>query len=275
MRDFALAGDAFKRCFQSWRLWLIQFLVNPLLFGLFAAWLLLPVANTGHLVLNILLVLILICAALVLQAGTLNYFYLQSRSENAQLREVFGRALRHLFAVAVCALVAYLLWGAIGKADNYQDTLPAYVRSISPVFLRRHAGEPLFNGVFNAIAFALRWIVVPGLILPLITSASCFGFRGLGRNGITTWKKAVLSLSYWGIIILSALLGVLATEKLMGWTPDFRTSTFKGETASLVVRLFASYLLGLFAWMLACSAVGYGGRELEQVPENLNGQAVA
>jgi hypothetical protein len=274
MRGFALVGDAFKGCFQNWRLWLIQFLINPLLFVLFAGWLLLPVANTGHLILNVLLAVVLVCGALLLHAGTLNYFYLQDRNENAQLKEVFGRALRHLFAVAVCVLVIYLLWSLVTRADRYAETLPAYLRSNLPEFVRRHAGEPFFNSLFAGILFALRWILVPGLILPFIASASCFGFRGLGWKGIKTWKKTVFSLAYWGIVILAALLGVLATEKLMGWTPDFRTSTFAGEKASLAVRLFASYLLGLFAWMLACSVVGRGGRELE-VPESVGGQAVA
>jgi hypothetical protein len=97
----------------------------------------------------------------------------------------------------------------------------------------------------------------------------------LGRKGITTWKRTVSSLSYWALVILAALVGVLAAEKLMDWTPDFRTSTFRVEKASLAVRLLFSYLLGLSAWMLACSVVGHGGRQLERVPENLGGQPVA
>lgn len=275
MANFAIAVDAFKRCLRSWQIWLIQFVANLLLFGLFAAWLLIPVANAGYLLLNILLALLLLVAALVLHAGTLNYFHSKSRNEGLLLKDVFACALRNLFAVVICAGAVFLLWMAVGKADAYQETFPAYLRSITPMFLRKHAGLSVFQGLFDAILFALRWIVVLGLLLPFLASASRLGFHGFGRQGLTAWKKTVRSVSYWGVVILSALLGVLATEKLMGWTPDFRTSTFAGETVSLVLRAFVSYLLGLFAWLLVCSAVGREGGDLRGVSQDLGGQALA
>ncbi len=275
MANFAIAADAFKSCLRSWRLWLIQFVANLLLFGLFTAWLLIPVANAGYLVLNILLALLLLVAALVLHAGTLNFFHSQSRKEGALLKDVFECALRNSLAVVVCAGAVFLLWLAVRKADAYQETLPAYLRSITPMSLRKHASLPAFQGLFDAILFALRWIVVPGLLLPFLASASRLGFHGFGRQGLTAWKKTVRSIPYWSVVILSALLGVLATEKIMGWTPDFRTSTFAGETASLVLRAFVSYLLGLFSWLLVCSVVGLEAGDFRGVSEDLGGQALA
>ncbi len=191
MANFAIAADAFKSCLQSWQLWLIQFVANLLLFGLFTAWLLIPVANAGYLVLNTLLALLLLVAALVLHAGTLNYFHSQSRNEGPLLKDVFACALRNLPAVVVCAGAVFLLWIAIGKADAYQETFPAYLRSMTPMFFRKHTGLPVFQKLFDAILFALRWIVVPGLLLPFLASASRLGFHGFGRQGLTTWKKTV------------------------------------------------------------------------------------
>ncbi len=275
MANFAIAAEAFKGCLRSWQLWLIQFVANLLLFGLFTAWLLIPVANAGYLVLNILLALLLLVAALVLHAGTLNYFHSLSRNESTPLKDVFTCALRNFLAVLVCAGAVFLLWIAVGKADAYQETLPAYLRSMTPMFFRKHAGLPAFQGLFDAILFALRWIVVPGLLLPFLAGASRLGFHGFGRQGLTTWKKTVRSISYWGVVILSALLGVLATEKIMGWTPDFRTSTFTGEMVSLVLRTFVSYLLGLFAWLLVCSVAGREGGDFRTISEDLGRQALA
>lgn len=275
MAHFAVAADAFKSCLRSWQVWLIQFVVNLLLFGLFTAWLLLPVANGGFLVLNILLALLLLLAALVLHGGTLNYFYSQGRNEGASLKDVFGRALRNFLAVAICASAAFLLWIVVGKADAFHETIPAYLRSMTPMFLRKHAGLPIFQGFFETIFFVLRWILVPGLLLPFLSSASRLGFRGFGQQGLMTWKKTVRSISYWWVVILSALLGVLATEKIMGWTPDFRTSTFTGETVSLVLRALFSYLLGLFAWLLACSVVGREGGDFHGDSEDTGRQAFA
>ncbi|HEY6945270.1 MAG TPA: hypothetical protein VI431_09015 [Candidatus Acidoferrum sp.] len=275
MANFAIAAEALRNCLKSWQLWLIQFVANLLLFGLFAAWLLIPVANAGYLVLNILFVLLLLVAALVLHAGTLNYFYSQSRNEGESLKKAFAPAVRNFLAVVVCAVAVYFLWLAAGKLDAYQETLPAYLRSMTPVFLRKHAGLPVFQGLFDAILFALRWILVPGLVLPFLAGASHSGFRGFGRQGLTAWKKAVRNVAYWGVVILSALLGVLATQKIMGWTPDFRTSTFAGETVSLIFRGLASYLLGLFAWLLACSVAGREGGDFPGGSQNVGGQASA
>lgn len=92
------------------------------------------------------------------------------------------------------------------------------------------------------------------------------------RSGTAVARR---SFSYWGAVILSALLGVLATEKIMGWTPGFRTSTFAAEKVSLIFRGLASYLLGIFSWLLVCSAVGRGGGNATQALENINGQASA
>ena len=274
MARFAFAVNAFNGSFRNGWLWLIQFLVNPLLFALFTAWLLIPVANTGYLILNILFALVLLVASLVLHGGTLNYFSSQGRSEGATLRAAFHCALRNVLAVVAGVAIVYLLWALVGKAGSYQETFPAYMRSALPAFLRRQAGLPFFQGLFDAALFALRWILIPGLLLPLLARASQFGFRGFGREGLTELKQTLFSVSYWGLIMVAALLGVLATQKIMGWTPDFRTSTLAEETTSVIFRSFVAYLLGLFAWMLACSAVGCQGEELRGAAADPGGQAV-
>jgi hypothetical protein len=256
MSGFALAVDAFKGCFRNWQLWLIQFLGNALLFALFTAWLFIPVATSWHLALNVLLALFLLAGGLVLHGGTLNYFYSQDGQENESLREVFTRGLWNLLAVAVCAVVLYLLWLLAAQTSSYEETLPPYFRSILPVFVRRHAGLPLFQGLVSIFFFGLRWILVPGLVLPLLASAATFGFRGLGPRGLRIWKKTVCRISYWAIVMVAVLLGVLATQKIMVRTSDFRASTLSQETVSVIVRSLLSYFLGLFAWMLACSAIG-------------------
>jgi hypothetical protein len=256
MATLTVAVDAFKGCFRNWRLWLVQFIVNPLLFGLFTLWLLIPVANAFHVALNILAAVLLLAAFLVLHAGTLNYFYSQPANGSIPLRTAFAAALRNLLPVALCAVVLYLLFILAASAGAYTDALPPYLRSMMPAFLRRLVGLSTIQGIFDAFLFLLRWVLVPGLVLPFLASASHFGFRALGRRGFASWKRTVFSVSYWALLILAALVGVLATQKIMGMTPDFRTSTYAQETSSLILRASASYLLGLFAWMLVCSAVG-------------------
>lgn len=255
MASLVPAVDALKGCFRDWRLWLIQFLGNALLFALFVGWLFIPVATTWHLILNVLLAVVLLAGLLVLQGGTLNYFYAQDGQENETLGKLFRRGLWNVFAIALCAAVLYLLWLLAGRF-GYEESLPPYLRSISPAFLRRSAGLPLFQGTITTVFFAVRWIVVPGFLLPLLASAAYFGFHGFGRQGLRIWRRTVWSISYWSVVIVAVVLGVWATEKIMGWTPDFRTSTMSRETTSLVIRGLVSYFLALFAWMVSCSVIG-------------------
>jgi len=272
MATLAVAMDAFKGCFRNWRIWLLQFFVNPLLFGLFTLWLLIPLANAYHVALNIFVVVLLVAAFLLLHAGTLNYFYSQNANEAAPLRNAFAGALRNLLAVALGAAVLYLFFLLASGAGAYTDVVPPYLRSIMPAFLRRQVGLSTIQGFFDALMFALRWILVPGLVLPFLASASHFGFRGFGRCGFAAWKHTVLSLSYWALLILAVLVGVLATQKIMDLTPDFRSSTFAQERTSLILRASASYLLGLFAWMLTCSLVGRRAGKIVDASPELSGQ---
>src|SRR5260370_15018888 len=92
---------------RSGRLWLVQFFVNPILAGLFAAWLLIPEAKIWQLGLSVLLVAVIAAAALVLHAGTLNYFSDQVREQAAAGTTSFRRAMPHFPALVVWGLAVY------------------------------------------------------------------------------------------------------------------------------------------------------------------------
>ena len=257
MARFEETRNAFAGSFQNRRLWLIQFFANPVLFALFAAWLLIPVARTWQIILNAVLAAGIVVAALVLHAGTLNYFCDRSGDEGAALKLAFGRALRHLAAVAVWAGAFYLIWELVGKLDEYHDAVPTFIRSMFPAFLRQLISLGVITALFDGFVFVLRWIVAPGLLLPLALRAADVGFRGWGRAGLATWKAVIASLQYWGVVTLAAVLGVFASGRIMDWTPRSADPTFAGETISLILRLLAAYLLALFSWMLACSMIGH------------------
>jgi hypothetical protein len=242
--------------FRSGRLWLLQFLVNPVLAGLFAAWLLIPEARIWQLASNALLALVIVAAALVLHAGTLNYFSDQFREQPAAIKTAFVRALQHSAAIAVCAIVFYVVWTLAGGLVGYQETFPTYVRSTLPAFIRGNIPLGVLTGLFDILVFFLQWVAVPGLILPLTLRAADQGFRGFGRAGWKTWKTTIASVQYWSILAVAALLGVYGSNTLLGWRPSSQSPTFAGETANLVLRMFLAYGLGLFSWMVTCSLIG-------------------
>src|SRR4029077_6773635 len=116
--------------FRSGRVWLLQLLVNPILAGLFAVWLLIPEAKLWQLASNALLALLIASGALVLHAGTLNYFSDQFQEEPVAVITAFRRALRHFAAIAVCAVLLGLFWSLAGGLERYQETLSIYFRSM-------------------------------------------------------------------------------------------------------------------------------------------------
>ena len=254
--------------FRSGRLWLLQLVLNPILIGLFVAWLLIPEAKIWQLVLNVLLVMLIAAAALVLHAGTLNYFNDQSRGQPAAVTTAIRRALRHFTAIAVCAVLFYLVWWLAGGLELYQETTSIYIRSTLPASVRAHISLGVLTWFFGALVFLVQWVAVPGLFLPLVLRAADQGFRGFWRGGWQAWRTAVASLHYWLILAFAAFLGVCGSTTLLGWRPNSENPTFASETANLVLRLSLAYGLGLFSWMVACSLVGRRGGSAQSVAGN-------
>ena len=237
------------------RLWLVQFLGNPLLALLFAVWLLIPVAKAGNIVLNVFVVILIVVGAIKLHGGTLNYFRDCERDSGAPLKPALWRALRNVLAIALCIGVFYLLWLLMDRVDGYSDAVPAYLRSTMPAWLRRHVTLTFLTSAYAWMAFALRWLILPGLILPFAAAAADLGFRAFWRAGFDRWVRAARCPSYWFSLAVAVLAGVLAAPAIIGWTPNFTTSTLRVESISLVVRMICAYELALWAWLLACYAV--------------------
>jgi hypothetical protein len=255
MSRLEIMRGAFTDCFRSPRLWLIQFVANVILFALLVAWLLVPVASNLHVVFNFVFAALLLVATLTLHSGTLNACLDRLRSAPVPLWPAFRRALRHILPVAICIAAFCLLWLLVNALGSLQTAFPPYVRSTLSASLRRHISLHALDNLFSAALFIARWVLAPGLLLPLLLQTSDLGFRGFTRQGLSAWRKTIFHSSYWLTLLVAALVGVLATQKLMTATPDFKTSTFHAEALSLAARLVVAYLLGLFSWILSCSVV--------------------
>lgn len=241
---------------HSKRVWLIQLVGNALLFTLFAGWLLLPVATELHLLLNGVAIVALVAVALVLHAGTLNFYSEQIRGGHALIHSAFRRAVRNIFAIAACAGLVFVLWALLDLSETWQLALPFYVRSHLPDFIRAHFAVGWFQILLAGFVFAIRWIVIPGLILPLVVEAANSGFRAFGKLGGAALKNSVKRASYWIALLLAAVAGCIAPASLLDWTPEFQNPTLHLEAFSLIARLSASYVLAVASWLLVCSIVG-------------------
>ncbi len=251
-----VARESLPASLRDWRLWLIQIVANPALFGLFSVWLLIPEASTLYLILHVLIALVIFLAVIALHGGTLNYFRDRAQNERAAVKSAFLRAIRNILAITISLVVFYLLWWLISLLGDYRETLPTYLRSTFPAFMRRHVSYQFLVGAFSWVIFSLRWFVLPGMLLPFVANAADNGFRGLGRPGVPIWWGFPRSWSYWLIVLLAVVVGVLAPFYIMNATPDYGTSTTRYEWFSLISRFSAAYLLALSAWFLVSSMVG-------------------
>lgn len=245
---------AFVLTVISWRLWLAQFAANILVFLLFVWWLRLPDAHWWQLLFGFLLVLAAAAAALVLHGGTLDFFQTAHESKEAQLATAFKKAWRHLPALALWAVIFLFLQWLLGRLDQYAISLPGYLRSEFPAWLRRVISEPRLDSFYSGSVWLLRWVVLPGLLLPFALFCAETGFRGF--LAFADWRRTARSLSYWIVLLFAALLAVWSTQALMSWKLDPRTATLQAEETSLFFRLLFAYLLGIFCWLLACSMLG-------------------
>lgn len=242
------------RALRDWRLWLLQALINPLLFAVFVGWLLIPESRGWHLGASLLGIVILTATALLVHAGSLAYFAEGEEAAPAVLRAAYRRALRNLAAFALCAAIMYLLWQSTDRLDAYQNTLPTYVRSM-PAIMRRHLSRADVCDAHAALIFLVRWIIWPGLLLPFAAAVALSGFRGFGQGRIATWR-AIRSGWYWLTIAMAAVAGVLLSSSLLDVRPFARGASINTESASMAIRLLAAYLIAVSSWLVTCSMVG-------------------
>lgn len=246
--------DALVLAVTDWRLWILQFFGNALIFLAFVWWLRLPDAHWWQLFFGLVLIVVAAGAALALQGGTLSYLADAHRDRGARIRASLKTALKHLPALLLWTLVFVALEVLVGKLDQYDGRVAGFLRSEFPAWLRRIISQPALDDTYSGIVWLLRWVALPGLFLPFALSCACKGFRGFVAFG--DWGRVVRSLAYWITLIVATLVGVLCVARIMGWPLDPKTATLAGEETSLVFRLLFAYLLGIFSWLLAGSMLG-------------------
>lgn len=256
MSRFSLIRPAYSAAFRSGWIWLIQFLGNIALFVLFVLWLWIPEAHFWQVAASVLCAVGLLCGALVLHGGTLDYFRDRAADGQACLGAAFGRAFRHVAAFAIWLFIAYVLWIQFSHLDAFSEQIPTFLRSEFPVWLRRLITLNALENAYAAGQFVLQWIVAVGLLLPPALQTANLGFRGFGRKGFAAWGRTIARLDYWIVVAIAAVFGVWAANWDLSWRPTGPNATPNMETVSLVLRLLLAYLLMIASWLTTCSMLG-------------------
>lgn len=232
-------------------LWVVQFLGNLAIGFGFALWLQVDDRYWWQELFQLVLAILLLVAALVLHGGTLNYVSGTNEDRASGLVPAFKKAFKHLPAFAICVSFVYLALYFVAKLDNYQYEIPGYLRSEFPAWLRRLISEPAMDKLYVAFVAFLRWILVPGLFLPLGLLCARIGFHGFVRLG--AWWRTIRTLAYWIVLILASIIAVYCTGKIMDWRLHPQGPAVTREEIWLGFRLLLVYLMALFSWLWACS----------------------
>ena len=248
---YSLSATLLSACRYPW-IWLLQFVGNIVLAVIAALWFQIGVGTSWSLLFQLLIAVFVIMGMLLLQSGTLNYFSNLADNKAVKLVPTFKNALRHLLAFALWTAIFCMLFYFLEKLGDYQSQFAGYLRSEFPAWLRRHISEPAMDNSYAGFVGFLKWVVLPGLLLPFGLLSATIGFRGLIM--FRSWWRAVRNLAYWIVLIVAAIIGVYCTGKIVSqWRLDPKTATLGGEEVFVVFRFLFAYLLALFSWFWVCA----------------------
>lgn len=236
----SLLVDLWKRLVQA-RLWIVAQIAGMLiLIGLGLAWTRIAEKNAGQVIFTILLPLLITAAFLWLQAGTIRSLLRRVDHDQSRTSILAGAAL--LLALIV---IGFLLWTLIDRFDDHISLWAGYLNSRFNANSRSHfATYEHFSMWLERISWLLRWVIVPGLLLPFACASASRLRRFVWRVPFRIWME----WRWWPILLLLALIG-------QAWTGTFFDAlpygTVHAQVWRVILKVAANYILAVFCWLLA------------------------
>jgi hypothetical protein len=154
-------------------------------------------------------------------------------------------ALRRLPVLFVIALIGLALYGLLAYLETGFTHRSFQVASLLTMIFRRPVKPQWILSVFSWALAAVRWLIMPALLLPLAARAVADGWSALRKPSFRTSVR----LLYLAQVLLLVICAFWLPFKLLDWIPAFKP--FFMQMASLIVRfgigyfLFVGALLGL------------------------------
>jgi len=232
-------SDLFSRLRRHWKWVAGQFGGSPLLILLFFAWTRIPEKHLWQVALTLLLPVLLAISALELQAGTVRAL---ADNEGGRVKLIWGAITLLVWIAIACAFWALLDW--------CDDQIPLWAG-----YLNSKASAAQRVGIFSYIHLTrdlhiaewfLRWIALPAKLIPFASGSALWGWSLPFRRLI----RLICTLRWWLGVVVAALVGVAIPELLFSGVPSGTVST---QVWSVVLKLIASYLLAVSAWVALLS----------------------
>ena len=223
------------------QLFLLHFFGNALVLWLAYYWLGIGESDGAHLAWSAIVLIAAACAAVWMHGAAMVLF---RPGANRDFAGAAKTALRHVPALLAVAVIAALIYSLLAYWNNSFGHRAFVIGSYLTLKFRKPVSPESVLRWYRALIWIVRWLVVPGVLVPLAASVASFGWRGFRVRAPGRIKNIVYSL----VVCALLLAGVLAPLKLILWVPQI--SAFAWQMASFLARLGAGYLLFVAALLL-------------------------
>jgi hypothetical protein len=213
-----------------------QFGLTLLLILLGLAWTRLPDKHVWQVALTLIVPLLLAISFLELEAGTMR-----------ALADDDGRRLKLVWGACTLLVWVALFWACWAALDWCDDQIPEWAGYLNSrasaggratVFTYEHIQK-----WFTVAEWLLRWIVIPGKIVPYAMASAQWGWRVPFRKII----RLLLNWRWWPAVVLTALLSVVLPGHFFAGIPH---GTVTHQIWAVALKLAGSYVLIVGCWVL-------------------------
>jgi hypothetical protein len=255
-------GDWLARLRHAWVWIVLQFAGVALLIALGLLWTRIPDKHVWQVLLTLLMPLMLLAGFVWLQAGTFRGFLHPARSEGTPRIAIWWGAATLVIWIAI----GWALWFLLDKFDDNTWNWAGYLNSKADPSGRTHwASFENLSRDLEWAAWVLRWVVVPGLLMPLACSAA-WGFRRL------PWRRVLRLLiewRWWPAVLGCALAGEAWPQT---WFKADPHGTVGEQVTRVVLKVAAAYLLAMVCWV---KLIAWTAMLLDDPAPDGGGEAVA
>ena len=217
------------------------------------SWTRLPDKHWWEVALSLLIPVLLAICVLELQAGTVRRL---ADDDGKRVKLVWG-AVTLLVWIAVGAA----MWALLDWCDDRIWLWASYLNSKASahgrvtVFTVEH-----IQRWFTVAEWVLRWVVVPGKLIPLAAASAQWGWRLPARRLL----RLLWSWQWWAAVVVAALIGAWLPGHFFAGEPS---GTVSHQVWTVGLKLGGAYLLAMGSWVLILAWVAtLFGRQQKKPP---------
>lgn len=228
--------EMFRRLRGSWGWIVAQFLGSALFIVVGLLWTRLPDKHLWQVALSLVVPLLLIISVLEMEAATMRAF---ADDDGARVNLPIGA-----ITLLVWIAVAWVTWTILNWADDRIPLWAGYLNSRASAHWRATAFtyQHIQRGLIVA-EWILRWVVVPGKLIPCAMASTQWGWRLHGRLIL----RVIFSWRWWPAVVAAALAAAALPAHLFAALPG---GTVSAQVWHVLLKVGGSYLLVVGGWVL-------------------------